>query len=329
VPDGGIKAERLVEYLLLVFNRLCQRMVRTTVAETGGGGTGRIGALGRETLHIQDSGCLKTGKGAMRMVTERTPDLPLPPLGLLIEVAPDGTCLGHIPSLPGLCFKADNSHTLHSVAVDKVAEYARWLIYEGLYDFNPLAAKMIHHVRNGRQASIQVIETERRDGTPLWISGNPAVLFEADNRALNDTEIRAHLRFVNRVVKRTRAIVASFTPAQRTAKSAASRRSIDETLAHMGNCIWWYCSRIDDTLPEPDELPDEEPGERIARLLEAASEFLIAVPTDKRPRIHVPQRFPTSDPNEPWNHTKVCRRQAEHAWEHLKCLAREVKISFL
>jgi hypothetical protein len=55
---------------------------------------------------------------------------------------------------------------------------------------------------------------------------------------------------------------------------------------------------------------------RIERLLEAAGEYLLAVPLQARTTVHVPSRFLTLDPREAWTHTKVCRRQAEHLWEH-------------
>ena len=52
-------------------------------------------------------------------------------------------------------------------------------------------------------------------------------------------------------------------------------------------------------------------GRRIPR----RGEFLLQL--SARATFHVPTRFPTEDPQECWTHTKVCRRQAEHVWEHL------------
>ena len=83
----------------------------------------------------------------------------------------------------------------------------------------------------------------------------------------------------------------------------------------------WSC---DDSLPEPDERPNEDPLDRIERLLETASQFLISLPFAAREEVHVPKRFHTRDPREAWTHTKVCRREAEHAWEYLLGMTRAV-----
>ncbi|HEY5271218.1 MAG TPA: hypothetical protein VII97_12855 [Anaerolineales bacterium] len=169
---------------------------------------------------------------------------------------------------------------------------------------------------------VRVVETERRDGSPLWISGNPAVLFDYDRHPLDNTAVTAHLRFARQVMKRIRVMVAVMSPDQREHKPAVQYRSVDETLTHIGNCVWWYCARIDDELPEPDERAEETPMVRIERLLEAAGEYLLAVPLQARTTVHVPSRFLTLDPREAWTHTKVCRRQAEHLWEHLQTLSK-------
>ena len=67
--------------------------------------------------------------------------------------------------------------------------------------------------------------------------------------------------------------------------------------------------------------------ERIERLLEAAEEYLPAVPIKERTTVHIPTRFLTKDAQEAWTHTKVCRRQAEHLWEHLQTIGQEVSIA--
>lgn len=233
--------------------------------------------------------------------------------------------MGHIPSLPGLCFRAQGPQHVKLDAPGRVAEYARWLIEEDLADINPLAAAVVERLRRGREADFRVAEAERRQGAAVWISGRPAVLFEADRRPLADGEVRAHLRFVSQVVGRMRMALAALTASQRARKPAPDRRSLDETVNHIGNCVWWYCSRIDDALPEPDEALEREPIRRVEGLLEDASRFLLTVPCATRSRVHVPGRFPSADPREPWTHTKVCRRQAEHVWEHLQSFEQAVR----
>jgi len=236
---------------------------------------------------------------------------------LLVEVVPGESSFGHLPALPGLCFRAKEVSNLESVALAQIAAYARWLLAEGLVDLTPEAAAVVHRLRTDSLAAIQVIEVERREGWPLWVSGNPAVLFRHDHQPLGDPTVAAHLRFTRQVLSRIRTLVEPLSAAQGASKAAPDRRSIDQTLTHIGNCIWWYCSRIDDELPEPEGDPDELPLDRIDRLLEDATEFLIGIPLGARSTVHVPTRFPTKDSSEPWTHAKVCRRQAEHVWEHL------------
>jgi hypothetical protein len=254
----------------------------------------------------------------------RPPDRPLE---LLVEVAPGGAACGHLPRLPGLCFRAGDAIQLIRIAPAKVVEYLRWLADENLADLNPLATAMTRLVRAGYGAEIEVLEQERRDGAPLWISGNPAALFDFDHRPLSDEEVRAHLRFMRQVLRRMRVMIAGLTSGQQQWKPAPDRRSLDETMTHIGDLIWWYCSRIDDALPETAARQDEEPMERIGRLVEEAAEFLLGVPLSARADVHIPARFLTTDEREPWTHAKACRRQAEHVWEHLQGLPRAVKMA--
>lgn len=262
---------------------------------------------------------------------EAVPARPRPPaprpLDLHVEVAPGGAAMGHVPRLPGLAFRAGDTEQLGRVARAKVSEYLRWLASEHLADLNTTTAELEKLERTGHGDLIRVAEREQVAGAPLWISGQPAALFRIDRYALEDEEVAAQLRFTRQVLRRMRLAVAGLAPAERAWKPAPDRRSLDETMAHVGDCIWWYASRLDDALPEPAAAPDEEPIDRAARRLELAAEFLIAVPLSARTTIHVPTRFPSSDPAEAWTHAKVCRRLAEHAWEHLQGLARAVQMA--
>jgi hypothetical protein len=163
-------------------------------------------------------------------------------------------------------------------------------------------------------------------GAPVWDSGNAAALFEHDRSPLDDVAVAAHLRFVRRVLDRIREAVVPLSASERARRPAPNRRPIDETLEHIGNCIWWYCSRIDDALPEPDEPEGEAWLDRIDRLFDVAEQHLLGIPLLARVEVHVPARFPTADSREPWNHTKVCRRQAEHVWAHLPGVEAAAKV---
>jgi len=241
----------------------------------------------------------------------------LPIFDLLVEDAGNLGCLVHIPTLPGLNFRVEDASDLKATALARISEYARWLLAEDLRDLTPEAAILTNLVRAGNLAGIRVVAAEHVAGAPVWESGNPAVLFQFDHRPLDDNAIVSHLRFTRRVLEKMRELIAPLSQAQRARKLAPNRRSVDETLTHVGNCIWWYCSRIDDESPEPDDVPNESPPDRIERLFAAAEAYMLGVPVSARETIHISTRFPTADPQEQWTHAKVCRRQAEHVWAHL------------
>jgi predicted RNase H-like HicB family nuclease len=244
-----------------------------------------------------------------------------PSVDLLIEIAPGEGCFGHIPSLPGLCFRANNREELVDDAPSHIRNYIKWMTDEHLTNLNPVIAFLAEQMSLNPSMEIQLVEKERREGAPVWISGNPVVLFDYDLRPMDNGTILAYLNITQQILKGITEIVKTLPQSERTKKPSLQQRSIDEMLTHIGNCIWWYCSRIDDELAEPDEFNQEPHLARINRLFESAFKYIISVPPSKKTIVHTPTRFKTNDPNEQWTHTKVCRREAEHAWEHLSELS--------
>jgi hypothetical protein len=253
---------------------------------------------------------------------EPYPDSHVLEVRLLLETAPGHGCFAHIPDLPGLCFRAGDPERAQAAVIDQITRYGRWLVDRNLTDLSAETATLARRLRAGELSPIRTVEVERREGSPVWLSGNPAVLFDRDREALSDATVTAHIRFTRRVVARICEAARSLSSVQSAWRPAPEGRSMDQTLTHIGNCIWWYCSRIDDDLPEPEDLPAEGHVDRIERILEAAAACLIAVPLHRRTVVCVPRRFPSDDPREPWTHAKVCRRQAEHVWEHLPGVSR-------
>jgi hypothetical protein len=248
-------------------------------------------------------------------------------LPLLLELAPGHGCLAHIPVLPGLCFRADDLSALQTIASEQIALYGRWLLEQDAADLTPEVATLARRLRTGSLSGVQILETERCTGSPVWLSGNPAVLFQHDRQPVSNAAVAAHMRFMRLVLTSVRRLVTPLSASQCAWKPAPRQRSIDDTLTHIGNCLWWYCSRIDDDLPEPEDRPREQPMDRIDRLFDAAAKYLLGVPVEARMDVHIPIRFLTTDPAEEWTHTKVCRRQAEHVWEHLpgmRCVVQNV-----
>jgi hypothetical protein len=223
-------------------------------------------------------------------------------LELYVEVAPGGDALVHAPSLPGFSVKVGRGASRERRLRADLSAYARWAASHGL-------------APAPREADWREVETVA--GAPVWVSGNAAALFSVDRRPLSDREVMAHLDVVAAALSDMAEAVAGLSLRERSRGRRTGGRSIDEAFTHVGNCIWWYASRIDDKLPEPEEDPAEEPFDRCVRLLADARAYLVSISGKARVRVHVPTRFPTYDPSEPWTHAKACRREAEHAWDHL------------
>ena len=246
-------------------------------------------------------------------------------LDLYVEVAPGGACMGHIPALPGFCFRSESTEKIASRALEGLARYGKWLEERELIDLTVAARDVVEVLSTDGVDAVALRERERIAGAPVWESGNAAALFSVDHRALADQDARAHLRFVAEVLVHVRSVIEPLTVDQRVRHPGPGRRSIDETLGHIGNCIWWYASRIDDAFPEPPDVEHEDPFERIDRFVALVADYLLSVPFSKRKRVHTPKRFLTKDPDERWTYGKVCRREAEHVWAHLPGILRDVR----
>ncbi len=244
-------------------------------------------------------------------------------LNLLIEDAGPLGAMVHVPLLPGHSFRVPDLEHVESVALAATTEYGRHLHATTMESLNPAVEALVAALAIGEAFRFQV--AEHVAGAPVWESGNAAVLFEWDRQTLSDADVCVHLRFLRQTLDEICEYASAVSQDRRRERPRPGRRSIDESLEHIGNCVWWYCSRIDDDLPEPTEIPHEDPLDRIHRLFGAAETFLLAVPAAERATIHRPTRFPTRDPQEIWTHTKVCRRQAEHAWAHLRRLRSTVE----
>jgi hypothetical protein len=129
---------------------------------------------------------------------------------------------------------------------------------------------------------------------------------------------------VLRIVRALRAVhlaeLARRGPAAYARRPGRGRRSPGQTLTHLANCEWWYCSRLDDRLPEPGRECPRETRARLAHLLDFAEGYLLSLSAAARRRVVTPRRHPTADPGEKWTAGKVLRRLAEHEFEHLRAL---------
>jgi len=244
-------------------------------------------------------------------------------LDLALEVAPGGACLVHVCEMPGLAYRAADEGAALAVAPARLAEYLAWLRERGAVDLVPAVAAAGAAGPGGWRFRL----VEHVAGAPVWLSGNPAALFAVDRRTLDDAAVAAYLRVARLALEEVRERVAPLSPAQLSWHPGPGRRSLAETLTHLGNVVWWYAARLDDGWPEPAEPDGEREADRPLRLLELASAFLHGVQPARRSEVHVPRRYPTSDPDEPWTHAKACRREAEHALEHLPGAWRDASVA--
>ncbi len=226
---------------------------------------------------------------------------------LCLEMTPDGRGVGHVLDFPGCHLRGESRADIVARAPTEVGRYLAWC---GRHGLAPRPA-------GGPEDATAVRVIESLPGAALWESGNPAALFLKDREPLADDEVRMHFQVVRAACDDIARAVTGLDAAVLQAKPAPDRRSLEETLTHIGNCMWWYCSRLSDDLPEPDRDCPASGLARIGHLLPFAEQWLIDFPQQRRRDVLVPRRHPSNDPGEPWTHRKACRRQAEHVLEHL------------
>ncbi len=222
-----------------------------------------------------------------------------------LEIAPglDGGAAAHAPTLPGLIgFGRDEPRAFRDL--ERAAVFYR--------------AVLSRHGVAGRLPAKRFLgrPSRRLSGQPLWLSGHAAALLPPDRIPPSDRRIRRVMRIV-RALRAEHLARLDRVPGHGR-RSGRGRRTREQTLIHMGNCTWWYCSRIDDGLREPGHECPSEPRARLAQLLDFAERWLLALPPRVRTRVVVPRRFPSADPQEAWTAGKVLRRLAEHEFEHLR-----------
>jgi predicted RNase H-like HicB family nuclease len=222
-----------------------------------------------------------------------------------LEIAPgsDGGAAAHAPTLAGLVgFGWDERRALRDL--DRAADlYHAVLRRQGLASGPPGEHLFWRPAR-------------RVPGQPFWLSGHATALLPPDRVPPSDRRIRRVMRIV-RALQAEHLGRLDRAPRQ-WGRSTSRHRTPEQTLVHMGDCAWWYCSRVDDRLPEPGRECPDEPRARLAHLLDFAERWLLDLVPRARGRVVVPRRFPSSDPNERWTAGKVLRRLAEHQFEHLR-----------
>jgi len=217
---------------------------------------------------------------------------------LYLERGPEGPWMAHAPSLPGACWLDLDETACLKRAADEMGRHAARL---------GRAPPAGPYVVAGRVLNTTGVVGE---------SGSPMARFSCDASPPGIAAVwPAVERLARLIVETARGVPAGL----RATRPREGGRSLDEVFVHLGNCVWWYCSRIDEGL---SEWPDAwlAPEDRFLAFLPLSRNFYGNYPEERKGLVHVPARYPTSDRAEDWNYGKSLRRQAEHLAEHLSYL---------
>ena len=215
---------------------------------------------------------------------------------------------------PGCCWIDSNHDTLIRRAAAEAGRYAEWRrAWQPGSDLPTGATRVVEEVHTA--------------GGHVGVSGSPMALFARDRAPVAIPNVLESFDVAGQAWIDIERLIALLSSAQRSVPPSAGKRTIEETLEHLGNCFWWYCSRIDDELPEwPDAGLSFE--KRAGSFLRQAGSWCLerAEFDSSAVSVKIPARYPTDDPAEQWTLAKVIRRQAEHLWEHLGTIERDVAI---
>ena len=235
-------------------------------------------------------------------------------IDLLVErSAGGGPWMAHWIGGAGCCWIDGDRDTLAGRAAAEAGRYWAW--------------RSTWQPAFGRPAgAARILEEVRTAGGPVGVSGSPMAIFARDRAPVATADVIEAFDVADHAWADIGRSIARLSPARRSTPPSAGRRTIEETLEHLGNCFWWYCSRIDDGLPDwPDAgLSFEERAGAFLRRARAWCRERAGTggPAASGPAV-VPTRYPTDDPEEQWTLAKVIRRQAEHLWEHLGTVERD------
>jgi hypothetical protein len=241
-------------------------------------------------------------------------------LNAYIENAPGGGGVAHIPILPGLSFRFPRRDEVLLQAIREGSAYVRWLRGRGILETLGIAG---HEPSPDWPELCRAVIVEEVDGRTPWISGNPSALFQCDIYGPMDDRIQRHFLLARSAMEEILSRLAFIPEEEWDRPMGEGKRTPRAMLTHLGNVVWWLCSRIDDDLPEPagdDAETTADPQGRLLRLLDWAQAWALGLSAEQREEFQRPTRYLTSDPEEIWTLSKIIRRQAEHAVEHLRAI---------
>ncbi len=222
-----------------------------------------------------------------------------------LEIARNGACLAHVPSLPGCNLRTPTREEALRRLPDAIVEYSNWLRRHG--EVVPAVQRHVPMEIAGESV-----------GFGPFDPGDAAALLPPDREPLDAPALELHLRLMGYSRADLLGLVRSLPDEVLDWQATADEASIRRVLRHIGNAEEWYISR----LVPPDSLPPEWAGDDALPILEflemerrTAVGRLRQLPEAERAGVFYATEW-TEHPEEPWTARKVLRRFLEHEREH-------------
>jgi hypothetical protein len=232
-------------------------------------------------------------------------------IGIFLERGPEGPWMGHLAGLAGCCWIRDSREACIAASQSERLRFAAFLAERGIDT----------GFECGESASVECLEEVHTLGGAVGESGSAMALFASDADTVYISVYWPRVLCLAESIVET---ASSIDVSRWAIRPVPGRRSLEEVFEHLGNCVWWYCSRIDDALADWEDAGLSF-KERFLAFLPLAEDFYRRYPPERASSAFVPKRHPAEDPLEPWNFGKSLRRQGEHLWEHLGYLQRDIE----
>lgn len=231
-----------------------------------------------------------------------------------LEQGPRGMCMGHWAGSWGCCWLGNTSREVVNNSKKEVEKFIRF------------RKKWDPGIEIPEPGEIKVAEFVRNSAGEVGASGAPMALFSSDKNELSKRNVEEAFTVTGYIRQEIENRVEGLSKEEFEFQPNSNRRSLQETLQHIGNTVWWYCSRIDQKV---DQWADNNLNElnRIEFFHEKARIFLLEkIKEGESNKVYIPTLYPTLDPGEKWTARKVLRRQVEHLWEHYRYLDKSLRL---
>lgn len=228
----------------------------------------------------------------------------MPQYPVYLETARAGTCLAHVPALPGCVVRAASREEVLRHLPQAIRDYHAWL--------------RRHGERASPDDAIEVEVAGEIIGIGPFEPGDPAALFSPDRGAITPDEMERHFRLMAHSRADLLDLVRDLPEGVLGWQPDSGTFSIRRVLRHIGDAEEWYVSRIVDPETLPQEWEDDE-NLTLFEFLEMERRTVVArlrqLTDEERSGIFHPTQW-ASQAGEPWTVRKTLRRLLEHEREH-------------